>query len=73
MLQVEARLMQEMAMQNFSNAVIGATLTRLLGPIPQTYLMLEVSRENLISNTLDYLALQSKADLKRPLKVSRFL
>ncbi|VUZ55010.1 unnamed protein product [Hymenolepis diminuta] len=69
MLQTEARLMQQMAMQNFSNAVIGATLTRLLGPIPQTYLMLEVSRENLISNTLDYLALQSKADLKRPLKV----
>ncbi|KAM3187966.1 hypothetical protein ACTXT7_001201 [Hymenolepis weldensis] len=69
MLQIEARLMQEMAMQNFSNAVIGATLTRLLGPIPQTYLMLEVSRENLISNTLDYLALQSKADLKRPLKI----
>ncbi|VDN96413.1 unnamed protein product [Rodentolepis nana] len=69
MLQTEARLMQEMAMQNFSNAVLGTTLTRLLGPIPQTYLTLEVSRENLISNTLDYLTLRSKADLKRPLKV----
>ncbi|KAM7542104.1 hypothetical protein Aperf_G00000007794 [Anoplocephala perfoliata] len=69
MLQVEAKLSQEVAMQEVSNAIIGPALTRLLGPLPQTYLTLEVSRENLISDTLDYLALHSKADLKRPLKV----
>ncbi|KAL5107296.1 putative E3 ubiquitin-protein ligase HERC4 [Taenia crassiceps] len=69
MLETEAKLSQDIAMEKASSAIIGPHLTRFLGPLVQTYVVFEVSRSRLISDTLDHLAMHSAADLKRPLKV----
>ncbi|VDM36205.1 unnamed protein product [Hydatigera taeniaeformis] len=69
MLETEAKLSQDLAMEKASSAIIGPHLARILGPFVQTYVIFEVSRSRLISDTLDHLAMHSPADLKRPLKV----
>ncbi|KAL5963585.1 putative E3 ubiquitin-protein ligase HERC4 [Taenia solium] len=69
MLEAEAKLSQDMAMEKATSAIIGPHLTRILGPLVQNYVVFEVSRSRLISDTLDHLAMHSPADLKRPLKV----
>lgn len=61
---------QDIAMEKASSAIMGPHLARILGPFVQTYVIFEVSRSRLISDTLDHLAAHSPADLKRPLKVS---
>uniref|UniRef100_A0A5K3EZU1 HECT domain-containing protein n=1 Tax=Mesocestoides corti TaxID=53468 RepID=A0A5K3EZU1_MESCO len=69
MLAIEAKLSQHLAMQKASNDILGPQLTRLFGGIVQPYLFIEVSRCNLIADTLDHLANYSPAELKRPLKI----
>ncbi|EUB62914.1 putative E3 ubiquitin-protein ligase HERC4 [Echinococcus granulosus] len=69
MLETEAKLSQDLAMEKASSVILGPHLSRILGPLVQSYVIFEVSRSRLISDTLDHLAMHSPADLKRPLKV----
>lgn len=69
MLSIEAKLSQLLAMEKASEQLFGSGLARLFGGRFHQFLVLEVSRNQLVSDTLDFLALNNPAHLKRPLKV----
>ncbi len=72
MLAIEAKVNQHFAMQRAAVDMFGSGLAPLLSRFVPQILLMEVSRARLIADTLDFLTMNSPADLKRPLQVTRF-
>ncbi|XP_065295505.1 probable E3 ubiquitin-protein ligase HERC4 isoform X2 [Dermacentor albipictus] len=67
-LQTDSRIQMQQAMESACQQTIASMILPVVPP-SNPYLVLYVGRENIVNDTLNQLADQSAADLKKPLKV----